>query len=147
MAWSTLLLVYATLLPNPNEEVANPYWEKDHPLGRRWRLERFALLNASESTSGGGMEVRIVMGLTGIDRTGTDPTDDNDLGVPVYLETFDMGAPEAQLHALALCDEFEAASARLHISRLDCFMRELKLWLERRSEPFPVDLAVALLSS
>ena len=88
---------FALTLPDPDAQIANPYWERAHPLGRRWDLEVFKLKNASDES---GIDMRLVVGIDTIDRTGTDPTDDNDLGVPVYVPTFDFGQPEAQEYML-----------------------------------------------
>ena len=99
-AATAAFVVLASLLGDPDETEANPYWYSDHPLGRRWQLEVFAFRN---STAGEGIDVQLVLGIETIDRTGTDPTDDNDLGVPVFREAFDLGAAEAQRHVLALC--------------------------------------------
>ena len=49
-----------------------------------------------------------MLGIAGIDRRGTDPSDDNDLGEPVWLQSFDLGDAAAQEHLVWLCDEIEA---------------------------------------
>ena len=49
-----------------------------------------------------------MLGIAGIDRTGTDPSDDNDLGEPVWLQSFDLGDAAVQEHLVWLCDEIEA---------------------------------------
>ena len=76
---------------------ASPLPYPTSPLPFRWDLEGFALRNASRE--GTGVDVRLVMGIETIDRTGTDPTDDGDLGVPVFTPTFDFTQPAAQEYA------------------------------------------------
>ena len=132
---AAVMVGFASTLPDPNVQLANPYWERAHPLGRRWDLEGFKLRNVSDSR---GIDVRIVVGIETIDRTGTDPTDDADLGVPVYTPTFNFGDPSAQEYMLWLCEEIEANAALLSLSKLDCFSRELRAWRLGRGELWPV---------
>ena len=79
-----------------------------------------------------------MLGIAGIDRTGTDPSDDNDLGEPVWLQSFDLGDAAAQEHLVWLCDEIEAEAETLSVASVECFMRELKQWRLARQEGFPV---------
>ena len=119
------VMVSFASLPDPNVQLANPYWERAHPLGRRWDLEGFQVTKRLRLA---WIDVRIVVGIETIDRTGTDPTDDADLGVPVYTPTFNFGDPSAQEYMLWLCEEIEANAALLSLSKLDCFSRELRAW-------------------
>lgn len=80
----------AVTIGNPDTQLANPYWALDTPLGRRWDLEAFALRNASRDS---GIDLELVFGIDTIDRTGTDPTDDGDLGVAVFHKGFDFAQP------------------------------------------------------
>jgi hypothetical protein len=104
-------------------------------LGRRWHLEFESLVNA---TADDGIELRLVFGIEGIDRSGTDPSDDDDLGEPVWLQSFDLGDAAAQEHLVWLCDEIEAEAEPLSVASVECFMRELKEWRHARQEGFPV---------
>ena len=104
-------------------------------VGRRWHLELESLVNA---TANDGIELRLVLGIAGIDRSGTDPSDDNDLGEPVWLQSFDLGDAAAQEHLVWLCDEIEAEADTLSVASVECFMRELKEWRLARQEGFPI---------
>ena len=97
VALSAVMVGFAATLPDPSTAIANPYWAKDHPLGRRWALEAFVMRNASDGDA--AIDVRLVMGLDGIDRSGTDPSDDDDLGEPLFSATFDFADPAAQVTA------------------------------------------------
>ena len=79
-----------------------------------------------------------MLGIEGIDRSGTDPSDDHDLGEPVFLQSFDLGDAAAQEHLVWLCDEIEAEAEPLSVASVECFMRELKEWQLARQEAFPV---------
>lgn len=127
---------FAATLGDPDDVLANPYWSTNHPLGRRWHLEAFALRNVSDGS--GAFEVRLVFGIDTINRTGTDPTDDGDLGVTVFDDSFDLGATETQEYLVWLCEDLEAHAADLSLGRLDCFMTALRDWRIARGETFPV---------
>ena len=125
----------AVTISDPSVQNANPYWGLDTPLGRRWGLEAFALRNASRDS---GIEVDLVFGIETIDRTGTDPTDDRDLGVAVFYDGFDFAQPESQEYVLWLCDEIERERTLLSLERVRCLPRELRAWRLARHESWPV---------
>ena len=106
------MLGFAVTIGDPGIQRANPYWEYDTPLGRRWDLEAFALRNVSRDS---GIDLSLVMGIDTIDRTGTDPTDDSDLGVPVFHPGFDYAQPASQEYVLWLCAEMEREAPKKKI--------------------------------
>ena len=134
-AATAIFTVFAALLGDPNSRTGNPYWDSESLLGRRWSLELIALQN---HTGSDGISLRLVVGIETIDRTGTDPTADNDLGRPVFYDGFDLAQPDAQEHILWLCDQIEASGQTLSVSRVDCFMRDLKQWRLSRQQGFPI---------
>ena len=137
-----VFLGFATQFREPeSQEPVNPYWPSEHKVSRQSNINGFALLNSS---SDAGVEVRVVFGIDTINRTGTDITDDNDLGDTVYVKDFDMTHSESQLYMIQVCDLIEKNADALDIAyaegvlNFNCFMSKFKQWRKDRRQNFPV---------
>ena len=147
---SIVFFVFAFQFREPGSRVGenreldpvNPYWPRQHKVARRSNLDVYALRNSSDNA---GVEVRVVFGIKSIDRSGTDPTSDDDLGVPVYQPNFDITAAESQKYIIQVCDEIEKSAASLKIARdsrtselaFHCFMTKFRDWSLSRQKVFP----------
>ena len=137
-----IFLGFATQFREPeSQEPVNPYWPSEHKVSRQSNINVFALRNSS---SDAGVEVRVVFGIDTINRTGTDITDDNDLGETVYVKDFDMTHSESQLYMIQVCDLIEKNADALDIAyaegvlNFNCFMSKFKQWRKDRRQIFPV---------
>ena len=147
---SILFLVFAFQFKEPGSQVGanreldpvNPYWPREHKVSRRSNLDVYALRNASDDA---GVEVRVVFGVKSIDRSGTDPTDDDDLGVTTYQPNFDITTVEAQRYFVQICDAIRENAAELEIAKdretselsFHCFMTQFRDWTLSRQKTFP----------
>ena len=140
---SLVFLGFATQFREPDsQEPANPYWPPEHKVSRRTQIDVFALRNASADA---GVQVRVVFGIDTIDRMGTDPTDDDDLGETIYVKNFDMTNPKSQEYMVQVCNAIVASASSLDIAydnngvlNFNCFMTIFKQWRLDRRESFPV---------
>ena len=141
---SSIFLGFATQFTEPKSpEPANPYWPPEHKTSRRTEIDINALRNSS---SDAGIQIRIVFGIDTIDRTGTDPTDDDDLGTTVYVKGFDLTATASQQYMVDVCTKILDDADELAIARkndggapnFQCFMETFKSWREARRQIFPV---------
>ena len=147
---SVVFLIFATMFKESGSDVGanrelepvNPYWPREHKVSRRSNLNVYALRNASDNA---GIEVRMVFGIKTIDRSNTDPTDDDDLGIPVYQPGFDITSLSAQKYIIDICDKTEANAALLEIAKdsktgatsFKCFMTNFRDWSLSRNKSFP----------
>ena len=140
-AATAVFSVAAGLLRDPGNETVFAYWPPDHHLGRRFDLE-YKVLRPGDA----GIEAALVFGIATIDRTGTDPTDDADLGAPVFRRGFDLASTAAQAYLRGLCETLESEADALSLApapgggraRVDCFMKAFAEWRAARGKAFPV---------
>jgi predicted RND superfamily exporter protein len=140
---SSIFLGFASQFREPaTEGNANPYWPTEHYVTRYYELGNRALRN---STSDAGIQVRVVFGIETIDRTGTDPTDDTSLGIPVYVRGFDATTKQSQEYIVDVCNKISENAQKLSIAydkqgvlNFQCFMEKFKKWRIDRTKSFPV---------
>lgn len=101
-------------------------------------------------------QIDLVFGITGIDRSGTNPADSDDRGKVIFSKDFGIFTTESQIFLADLCDDIvsDTVRAKLQISDpaekkvIDCFMTDFRDWydnedisLTKKSDPnlkFPV---------
>lgn len=81
------------------------------------------------------MNVGIANGLLGIDRSGTDRFDPDDLGRPKWDRSFKPFEPAAQEHLLTICDTLRNSSRVLTID--ECWVEDFRDWLQGQAVAFP----------
>ena len=89
---------------------------------------------------------RIVWGVEGIDRTGTDETEETDLGKVIYREKFDLADPLSQVEVYNVCEQIGVQRKRLevkmnsknpNVADVKCFMTGFRDWRVGRNVSFP----------
>jgi predicted RND superfamily exporter protein len=123
------LLVMATRL-QPAQEPAK-FIPDDYPLARAFTLSGEAF-NSTPAVS----TVNIYWGVLGVDRTGTDPNDPNDIGVPIWDPAFDVSSAAAQLYMISTCDEAKLQPTTFN-QEVTCPMNDLRDWLLLNNRTFP----------
>ncbi len=80
--------------------------------------------------------VHLYWGVTGVDASGVDPNDVNQIGRPVYDPLFDMSSPAAQSYVLQVCAEARNEPSTRNREVL-CPMEDFRQFLEDQARPFP----------
>ena len=133
---TAVFLGFATQFREPEDPgTSNPYWPPEHFVTRYFELGNQALRNVSLDA---GIQVRVVFGVETINRTGTDPTDDNSLGVPIYVKDFDMTKQASQTYMIDVCDKLLGNAESLSVIKMPCFMQLFKQWRLDRQQSFPL---------
>ena len=118
------------------------YYPKDHRIARYFSLRTSAFTVSQRQSA----TYRIVWGIKGINRTGTDETDERDLGKVVYKEGFDFQSEKAQMDMFRTCQDMNYQASRLGIKKKDfneelsdikCFIAGFRIWRIGRNVSFP----------
>ena len=118
------------------------YYPKDHRIARYFSLRTSAFTVSQRQSA----TYRIVWGIKGINRTGTDETDERDLGKVVYKEGFDFQSEKAQMDMFQTCQDMNYQASRLGIKKKDfneelsdikCFIAGFRIWRIGRNVSFP----------
>ena len=118
------------------------YYPKGH------RFDRFFDITTKTFTvkQSSSVKIRVVWGIEGIDRAGTDETNEVDLGKVVYKSTFDLADPLSQVEIHNVCEQIGAQRDRLevkmneknrHVADVKCFMTGFRDWRLGRNVSFP----------
>ena len=75
------------------------------PNGNNYQEFRGAITENFASETGLQLTALIVWGIDGIDRDGTEPTDIDDIGKPVYADNISFYRPEEQQYIASVCDD------------------------------------------
>lgn len=77
--------------------------------------------------------MNLYFGVSGIDRTGTDPNNVLDIGRPVYNPQFDLSSPEAQNYMISVCEAARVQPTTL-AGQVLCPLNDLRDWLVAQGE-------------
>ena len=94
------------------------YFQKNHRIERKFSIDQ-STFSAKKSASS---RFRVVWGIDDenpIDRTGTDETDQWDLGTINYFANFDFSDEKSQLAIFNLCKDMNKNALKLGIKRRD----------------------------
>lgn len=147
LAIVTVGIYFCTKLEPPIQE--ENYFPPEHMFSEYRSLMD---LNSNDSPYGASSQdyvagVNIVWGLKGMDLSGTDRWNPEDIGTVVYEDSFDMSSPEAQLHAYKVCQDVKNATCfaeacengkLIRHGEARCFIDDFKLALESVNKPFPL---------
>jgi hypothetical protein len=118
------------------------YFQKNHRYSRKFDID-ITSFTAKKSPSS---TFRVVWGIDGIDRTGTDETDERDLGTTKYYPNFDFSNENSQQEIFNMCRDMSKNELKLGIKKRDnnpevaditCFMAGFKNWRIGRNVSFP----------
>lgn len=140
-------IIYCTDLEPPLEE--ENYFPKTHMFSVYRSLMDLNNPNSPYGTSSQDYvaAVNIAWGLEGMNLKGTDRWNPEDIGTVVYDNSFDMSAPEAQLHIHQVCQDVKRApcfaeacenGTLVRYGEARCFIDGFKSWLEGQGKTFPV---------